>query len=174
MFDARLKYSLIGVAVVALGIVGIYGSFMQHHAALSEQQPPVYSTIPATIAPPPPLIPPYPYPPVPQPVAEPDIYAAVRTAMVATGVDEDKVDGPAADLSAAIEQSIRKPVDELWFYGKIAAASLVPLWVVALVGWKRHQKPPVELSHFEWIVRQANLVALDRDYDAPASLVRRR
>jgi hypothetical protein len=97
----------------------------------------------------------------------PGIYAAVREAMVDAGVDEDKVDGPASDLSAAIENSIRKPVDELRFYGEVALASLVPLWVIALVVLFRHQRERVDLSHLEWVVRQANLVASERDYDAP-------
>jgi hypothetical protein len=123
--------------------------------------------------PPPPLVL-YPDPPVPQPVAAQDIYPAVRSALVAAGVDEDKVDGPASDLSAAIENSIRKPVDDLRFYGEVALASLVPLWIIALVALFRHQRERVDMSHLEWIVRQANLVALDRDYDAPASFVRRR
>jgi hypothetical protein len=57
MFDARLRYSLVGVAVVASETAGIYGCFMLHRALLSEQPPPMYSTIPATIAPPPPLLP---------------------------------------------------------------------------------------------------------------------
>jgi hypothetical protein len=95
-------------------------------------------------------------------------------AMVAAGADEDKVDGPAADLSAAIDPSIRKPVGELRFYGEVAIWSLVPLWVVALVALFRHQRERVDLSHLEWIVRQANLVAPERDYDAPVPFVRRR
>jgi hypothetical protein len=107
----RIRYSLAGL--LALGIIGggIY--------ATTRPTTPTVAPI-AALSPAPPL-PSISYPP--QPVyrielpprpAVPSIYAAVRGAIVAAGVDEDKVDGPASDLSAAIEDSIRKPVDELW------------------------------------------------------------
>jgi hypothetical protein len=89
-----------------------------------------------------------PRPPInwPPPVrATPAIHLAVRNALVAAGVDEDKVDAPAADLSASIEQAIAAKTDELWFWGKIAGWSLVPLWIIALVALFRHKKPPVDL-----------------------------
>jgi hypothetical protein len=93
--------------------------------------------------------------------ATPSIYSAARAALISAGIDEDKADGPASDLAAAIEQSIIKQTDDLWFYGKIALGSLVPLWIVALVALFRHQRPPVDLSHLEAIVRRADLLAVE-------------
>jgi hypothetical protein len=62
---------------------------------------------------------------------------------------EDKVDGLAADLEAAINDVIREPINELRWYAEIAIGSLVPLWIIALVALYRHQRERVDLAHLE-------------------------
>jgi hypothetical protein len=99
------------------------------------------------------------YPIAPIPAPPPSIASATRAALLSVGVDKDK----AADLSAAIEQSITKQTDEKWFYGKIAVGSLMPLWIIALVALFRHQRPPVDLSRLEAIVRRAEWLAMEAE-----------
>ena len=96
------------------------------------------------------------YRPVPQALVP--VYAAARNAMIAAGVAEDKLDGRAADLEAAINDAIHKQTDGLRWFGKIAIASLVPLWIIALVALFRHQRVRVDLAHLEEIIRQANRI----------------
>ena len=61
---------------------------------------------------------------MPVPYMAPDppasVYSAVRDALVAAGVDEDKIGYAADKLSAAIAADIAKQTDELRLYGKIA------------------------------------------------------
>ncbi len=156
-----------GLLLAAVFVGGIYVT------SISRTVAPQPSSVQVSMTPAPLLEPPRIAPAV-QPVATTSIYAAVRTALIAAGVDEDKIDRPAADLSAAIEANISGSVNELWFYVKILAGSLVPLWIVALVALFRHQRERVDLSHLENIVRQASLVAAEADYDAPLPFVRRR
>jgi hypothetical protein len=99
------------------------------------------------------------YPIMPVQAPPPSIHPATRAALLSAGVDKDKVD----DVSAAIEQSIAKQTDEMWFYGKIAIGSLVPLWIIALVALFRHQRPPVDLSHLEAIVRRSEWLAMEAE-----------
>jgi hypothetical protein len=172
MFEVKIRYFAAAAAVMVVGGTAIYAFLPPPPSHLDTTRLEELTIQPS--APPPPsraqLVYPYPLVPAPPPQlrAVPSIYGAVREAMVAAGVDEEKVDGPAADLSAAIGNSIRTPIDELWLYGKIAAGSLVPLWIIALVALFRHQRERVDLSHLEHIIRQANLVAPDRDHDALA------
>jgi hypothetical protein len=112
----------------------------------------------------PPVVPPFEFP---RPAAPLDVYAAVRAAMIAAGVDEDKVAGPAADLSAAIERSIRAQTNGLRWFGEIAIGSLVPLWIIALVALFGHQRERVDLSHLERVLERVRYVAVMAEYAYP-------
>jgi len=105
---------------------------------------------------------------MPVPYMAPDppasVYSAVRDALVAAGVDEDKIGYAADKLSAAIAADIAKQTDELRLYGKIAVGSLVPLWIIALVALFRHQRPPVDMRQVESIVRDARWAREDLDF----------
>jgi hypothetical protein len=119
-------------------------------------------------------IPSIPYQPPPHPVSalqvprvQTTMYSAARNALLAAGVDEEKVAGPAADLEAAINGAIHQQTDELRFNGEIGIASMVPLWIIGLVALFRQQPERVDLSHLDYIVRIANRIAPHLDPATP-------
>ena len=79
----------------------------------------------------------------------------MRDALVAAGVDEDKISGIADKPTIAIAADVATPPGELRRCGQIAVGSLVPLWITALVVLFRHQRASTDLRQVEDIVRQA-------------------
>jgi hypothetical protein len=157
VLDAR-KTKLRMAAITGLAVI-IYG--ISGHHAVHADQPYVAATRPVTTAPPPaPLLDYIPYS-VPQPPAS--VYSSVRDALIAAGVDKDKIGYVADKVSSAIAADIAKHTDELRRYGQIAIASLVPLWIIALVALFRHQQPPVDMRQVESIVREARWAREDLD-----------
>jgi hypothetical protein len=159
MSDVGLKYGVSGAAaLVVVGGLGFYAT-----------RPPSVPPSAAVAAGPPVhmIAPPVTYPPRWPSTMD----SAIRDALIEAGFGEDKVDGLTADLADTIDASIRKQVDELRWYGEIAIASLVPLWIIALVALFRHQRP---LRHLDRIVARAETLTSDHSYDIPMPFVRRR
>jgi hypothetical protein len=162
MSDVGLKCWVSGAAaLVVVGCLGFYAT-----------RPPSVPPFAAIVAGPPVhmIAPPVTYPPRWPSTMD----SAIRDGLIEAGVGEDKVDWLTADLADTIDASIRKQIDELRWNGEIAIASLVPLWIIALVALFRHQRPPVNLRHLDSIVARAETLTPDHGYDTPMPFVRRR
>jgi hypothetical protein len=164
MLNAR-KVVIKRVALMAgpvLGVCALTAYAWTSSDRTVRPQPLLSATIPYVA----PQMPEPPYMPVPYMAPDPpaSVYSAVRDALVAAGVDEDKIGYAADKLSAAIAADIAKQTDELRLYGKIAVGSLVPLWIIALVALFRHQRPPVDMRQVESIVRDARWAREDLDF----------
>jgi hypothetical protein len=126
------------MAVPVLGVCALTAFAWTSPDRTVRPQPLLSGTIPYLA----PQMPQPPYMPVAYMAPDPpaSVYSAVRGALVAAGVDDDKIGYAADKLSAAIAADIAKQTDELRLYGKIAVGSLVPLWIIALVALFRHPR----------------------------------
>jgi hypothetical protein len=93
------------------------------------------------------------YHPIPEPapfaIAPPNppssLHSSILDAMTAAGVGLDQASAAADQVDAAVSRKIAADTADLWWYGRAALASMVPLWIIALVALIRHQKPEVNL-----------------------------
>jgi hypothetical protein len=95
------------------------------------------------------------------PATPSSLYSSVVDAMTAAGVDAKRAKPIADQVDAAVSRKISSETADLWWYGK-AAASVIPLWVLALVAVLPHKRPEVDLSRLEYLVWTAERIEAER------------
>jgi hypothetical protein len=89
--------------------------------------------------------------------------------MTAAGVDAERAKPIADQVDAAVSRKIAADNADLWWYGKAAVASMVPLWIVTLVALLRHQREPVNLRELQSLVDTARNLENSRAWSVVAS-----